>query len=201
MTKTVPSYEIKKGSLLQHVSRTCYRAQPLYFGRDGTNRYDDPNKHYGVLYLGPDFATALMESVFHKHKWTTTKNRPITLTEIEQRLVRLVGVRDQLQLANLTAPNVMAAQFGLNLGQLVSRRYGHTKRVSAAIYAMQTPAGTPLFDGILYPSRNNHPSNSIALFEHAAPKVKVIDDLDLSDHREWPDFVKTFGIGVMDDKS
>jgi hypothetical protein len=201
MTKTVPSYEIKKGSLLQHVSRTCYRAQPLYFGNDGANRYDDPNQHYGVLYLGLDLATALMESVFHKHKWSTSKKRSLTLTEVERRLVRVVGVLDNLQLANLTAPNVMAANFGLNLGQLVSRTYVHTKRVSATVHAMQTATGEPLFDGILYPSRNNYPSTSIALFNRAAAKVKVIDDLDLSDHREWPDFVHTFDIGIMDDKA
>lgn len=26
--------------LLQHVSRVAYRGTPLYYGRDGTNRYD-----------------------------------------------------------------------------------------------------------------------------------------------------------------
>ena len=201
MTGTVPPYGIFAGSLLQHVSRTCYRTHALHYGRDGTNRYDDPAQYFGVLYLGFDLPTALMESVFHKHKWTSSKKRPITLSEIASRLVRVAGVLEDIQLADLTAPNVMAASFGLNLGQLVSRRYGHTQRISATIYAMQTRNGAPLFDGILYPSRNNFPSTSIALFDRAASKLKVIDDIDLSDHRDWPAFVSAYGIDVVDDRS
>lgn len=197
----MPTCKINKGSLLQHVSRTCYRAQPLHYGRDGKNRYDAPDQNYGVLYLGFDLATALMESVFHKHAWTVSKKRPITLSEIGCRLVRVVGAMDNLELADLTAVNVMAASFGLNLGQLVSRRYNHTKRVSNQIHAMQTPSGKPLFDGILYPSRNNFPSKSIALFDRAAPKIKIVDEIDLDEHRDWPDFVTAFGIGVIDDRA
>lgn len=197
----MPSYKINKGSLLQHVSRACYRGKLLHYGRDGKNRYDDPDQNYGVLYLGFDLATALMESVFHKHNWTVSKKRPLTLAEIKSRLIRVVGAMDNLELADLTAVNVMAASFGLNLGQLVSRRYNHTKRVSAQMHAMHTPAGKPLFDGILYPSRNNFPSKSIALFDRAASKIKVIGEIDLDEHRDWPGFVKTFDIGVIDDRS
>src|SRR3546814_5425465 len=49
--------------------QTCALPISLYFGRSGTNRYDDPAGAYGMLYLGRDLPTALMESVFHKHQW------------------------------------------------------------------------------------------------------------------------------------
>jgi hypothetical protein len=75
----LPSFLIEAGELLQHVSRVVYRDTPLHFGRDGTNRYDAPTRDYGVLYLGLDLPTALMESVFHKHQWDRETERSITL--------------------------------------------------------------------------------------------------------------------------
>ena len=65
-TSEVPQTTIAAGQLLQHISRVAYRGTPLYFSRDGANRYDSPGMSYGVFYLGFDLPTALMESVFHK---------------------------------------------------------------------------------------------------------------------------------------
>ena len=59
--------------------------------------------------------------------------------------------------------------------------------------------GQALFDGVLYPSRNNYPAKSIALFERAGAKVGVIEDIDLVDHVDWPRFVVTYRIGVEPD--
>jgi len=156
---------IAPGELLQHVSRVAYRGEPLYYGRDGTNRYDDPIRNYGVLYLGRDLPTALMESVFHKHQWDRDTRRSIALAEVQSRLVRAVGVVNDLQLADLTAKGVMAGHFGLTLEQLASRDYTHTQQISVQVHAMVDADNVPLFDGVLYPSRNNYPSTSIALFE------------------------------------
>jgi hypothetical protein len=195
----LPTFRIDAGELLQHVSRIEYRGAQLHYGRDGDNRYDDPAQNYGVLYVGRDLPTALMESVFHKHEWLKDPKRSIALAEIRKRLVRAVGVLDNLYLADLTAPGVMAGYFGLNLQQLTIRDYIHTQEVSAQVHSMQTKDGRPSFDGILYPSRNNFPASSIALFDRAAKKVKVIEDIDLVDHVEWPRFVTDYRIGVVPD--
>ena len=193
----VPRQRIDRGELLQHVSRVVYRGEPLYYGCDGTNRYDAPAKDYGVLYLGRDLPTALMESVFHKHKWDQDIERSITLAEVQSRLVRAVGVVDDLQLADLTAKGIMAGYFGLTLEQLASRDYTHTQQVSAQVHAIPDADSVPLFDGVLYPSRNNYPSASIALFERAQGKVQLVDDINLPDHVEWPGFVENYQIGVV----
>jgi hypothetical protein len=199
VSSDLPSFLIDAGELLQHVSRAAYRGEPLYYGRGGTNRYDDPARAYGVLYLGRDLPTALMESVFHKHQWLADTKRPIALKEVQSRMVRAVGVLDDLRLADLTAPGVMAGHFGLNLEQLASRDYTHTQQVSAQVHAMLGDDGLPLFDGVLYPSRNNYPGASIALFERAKAKVSVIEDIDLVDHVDWPRFVAAYRIGVEPD--
>ena len=117
----IPIYLVPAGTLLQHVSRMQYRGSSLYYGNGGDCRYDDPLMDYGVLYLGFDLDTALMESVFHQHKWISGR-RAITTAEIAQRLVRAVGILQDMRLADLTAPNVMASALGLNLHQMTSRR-------------------------------------------------------------------------------
>lgn len=185
------------GELLQHVSRTKYRAHPLYFGFNAANRFDAADKSYGVLYLASDLATALMESVFHAHRWHVQSRRTISLAEVQGRMVRAVGVRRDLLLADLTAPGVMAQHFGLNLSQLSSRRYRHTQKVSAAVHAMVDKDAKPCFDGVFYPSRNNYPGACIALFDRAAHKLQVIDDIDLVEHVDWPRFVHDFRVGIL----
>nr|WP_285427208.1 RES family NAD+ phosphorylase [Rahnella sp. CG8] len=196
----MPTFRIDAGQLLQHVSRITYRGSPLYYGRDGTNRYDDPAKTYGVLYLGRDLPTALMESMFHKHQWLAATKRSVALKEVRSRLVRAVGVDEELRLADLTAPNVMAGYFGLNLEQLSSRNYTHTQGVSARVHKLSGgDDDAPLFDGVLYPSRNNYPSASIALFDRAREKIRVSADIELVDHVDWPEFVADYQIGVEPD--
>ncbi len=196
MSVALPTLRIIGAELLQHVSRVAFRGKPLYYGRDGTNRYDDPAQRYGVLYLGRDLSTALMESVFHKHQWDRDFTRSIALAEVHDRLVRAVGVREMLCLADLTAPGVMAGFFGMPLEQLACRDYAHTQLVSGKVHAMKNANGAPVFDGILYPSRNNYPGTSIALFDRAETKVMVVDDIDLPDHADWPGFVERYDIGV-----
>jgi len=94
LSHELPSFLINAGELLQHVSRSVYRGRPLFYGRSGTNRYDDSARTYGVLYLGRDLPTALMESVFHKHQWLEDTKRSIALKEVQARMVRAVGVMD-----------------------------------------------------------------------------------------------------------
>lgn len=197
MSRQPTPRRVAAGQLLQHVSRSIYRGTALHFGRTATNRYDDPQCAWGVLYLGFDLATALMESLFHRHQWLTDPGRGVALQEVQSRIVRAVGVLEDVHLADLTAPGVMAACFGLNLEQLASRDYTHTQRISSTIHAMRTKEGHPLFDGILYPSRNNYPGQSIALFERAKAKVCVVADIDLTDHTDWPHFVATYEVAII----
>ena len=108
-------------------------------------------------------------------------------------MVRAIGVLEPLSLADLTAPGVMASQFGLNLSQLASRRYVHTQRIAALVHALAEPDGAPRFDGVLYPSRNNHPAPCAALFDREHAKLSRVDDIALRDHVDWPSFLKTVG--------
>lgn len=196
-TPDVPSRIIPAGELLQHVSRSAYRGTALHFGRSGGNRYDDRALRFGTIYVGFDLATALMESVFRQHRWNRRAQRVIARTEVYARMVRAIGVLEPLSLADLTAPGVMASQFGLNLSQLASRRYVHTQRIAALVHALAEPDGAPRFDGVLYPSRNNHPAACAALFDRAAEKLLLVDDIALRDHVDWPSFLTSYQVFVL----
>lgn len=197
MIRAIPAKVIPVNTLTQHVSWTRYKAEPPYFGRGAAHRYDAPDKSYGVLYLGPDLATALMESVFHKHQWATVKKRTVSQTEVALRMVRFVNVQTDLYLADLAAPNVVASQFGMNLAQLASRRYDRLQKISKTIHDLPGVAAQPRFDGIYYPSRNNPAASCIALFDRASHKVAVALDEELSKHKDWPLFVTTFQIAIV----
>ncbi|MCW5663635.1 MAG: RES family NAD+ phosphorylase [Piscinibacter sp.] len=196
-TPDVPSRIIPAGELLQHISRSAYRGTALHFGRSGGNRYDDRTLRFGTLYVGFDLATALMESVFRQHRWSRRAKRVITRTEVYARMVRAIGVLEPLSLADLTAPGVMASQFGLNLSQLASRRYVHTQRIASLVHALAERDGAPRFDGVLYPSRNNHPAACAALFDRAAAKLSLVDDIALRDHADWPSFLTRYQVFVL----
>lgn len=196
-TSDVPARIVPAGELLQHVSRAAYRGSPLHFGRLGVNRYDDPVRRFGTLYVGFDLATALMESVFRQHRWSRRAKRVITRTEVYSRMARVIGIIEPLSLADLTAPGVMASQFGLNLAQLASRRYVYTQRIATLVHELAEPGGAHRFDGVLYPSRNNHPATCAALFDRAASKLSLIDDIALRDHVDWPGFLTTYQVVVL----
>src|SRR3546814_16048651 len=103
-------------------------------------------------------------------------------------MVRAVGVMDDVLLADLTAPGVMAGYFGLNLEQLASRDYTHTQQVSAQVHAMLGDDGPALFDGVLYPSRNNYPAKSIALFERRSEERRVGNECVSTCISRWSPF-------------
>lgn len=193
----IPPKLIVQSVLLQHVSWKPYLGKPLFYGRGAASRYGASDNSYGVLYLAHDLSTALMESVFHKHQWHKVKRRTVSQVEVDQRLVRFVEVTADLRLADLTAPNVVASQFGMNLAQLTSRRYAALQAISKSIHGLSAASGQPSFDGINYPSRNNPSASCIALFDRASHKVSVALDADLTRHRDWPPFVSAFRIAVI----
>jgi hypothetical protein len=191
----IPVHTVLAGTIQQHVSRLIYKGTQLHFGTEKQSRYDDPKQVYGVLYLGFDLDTALMESVFHKHNWSRGR-RTISSLEVAGRIVRIVGVKQDLRLANITADGVMASVLGLNLAQLSSRQYGHTRRLSAWIHDNLDVSGQE-YDGILYPSRNNFPANCVALFSRASHKIVLSRDIELVRHADWAGFIKQHKVGIV----
>ena len=117
------------------------------------------------------------------------------LAEVQRRMIRAIGVLSDLTLCDLASPGAAVKAFGWDAARLAVRNGPRTRDLSAQIARLKTKAGQP-FDGIVYLSRNNPGDKCIALFEHAANKILVIDDIRLDDHRDWPAFVTQYEIAV-----
>ena len=144
-------------------------------------------------------ATALMGRCFTKHQWLADEALD-RAEKVQSRMVRAVGVMDDVLLADLTAPGVMAGYFGLNRNSWPAATT-RTQQVSAQGACDASEMTARCCSTVLYPSRNNYPAKSIALFERCQRARSELSsrDIDLVDHVDWPRFVATYRIGVEPD--
>lgn len=134
------------------------RRDPLFFGRTGQWRYDDPERRYGVLYVAAGLEGAFVEGCLHDA--TVGTSTPL-LSErfLEQRCVAKIRFAGRLRLVDLTGPGLAAigADARLCVGD-----YRIAQLWSRAIWRHpQQP------DGVLYLSRHNPKILCAAVFDRA----------------------------------
>ncbi|MDX2436839.1 MAG: RES family NAD+ phosphorylase [Acidobacteriota bacterium] len=134
------------------------RRHPLFFGRTGQWRYDDPNNTYGVLYVAADFEGAFIEGCLHDTAVGTTT--PL-LSEryLRKRCVSKISFAGRLKLVDLSGPGLAAigADARLCVGD-----YRVAQRWSRALWSHPRQP-----DGILYLSRHNPSIVCAAVFDRA----------------------------------
>lgn len=140
---------------------------PIFFGRSGTNRWDAPDKSYGVMYAGETWQAAFMESVLHE----PSKKRVLE-SELEKRSISLVKTSTALRLVDLSDGTVLR---GLELTESDTKAfpYAAPQGISKAIYT----AGWNIH-GIRYASRLEPRLTCLALFDFPEDLIYV-HDLDL----------------------
>lgn len=148
------------------------------------------------MYLAEELEVAVLESVFHKAKWTERKKRLLTRAELNDMVVRLVRTEAELVVADVFGNPTITRSLGYNRAQMFSRRYGPTQRISALVRNERDAANLPAFDGIVYPSRNAISGECLAAFDHAAMRLRLVHDAPLSTHIDWKAFVKNHGVVV-----
>lgn len=141
-----------------------------YFGRWGTNRFDDPNpdaaSRYGTCYLGASLAVAVAETVLHDRK--PIKSWFVVELAVIKRLYVVLFAGSPLVLADLTGAELKRA--GGHAALTGACSYKTTRKWSAAVHAH-----LDLVDGFLYMSRHKNDEKAVVLFDRAAHKVKVKD--------------------------
>jgi hypothetical protein len=201
-----PIHVLPRAALLQHTSWVQYAGSPLYFGRARSNRYDAPDGSYGVLYVAEALDTCLMESVFHQNEWATQAVRSIARSRIEQTIVRFIQPQRDLRLFDLSTHGAATRSFGLNLNDLTTRDYAALQGISKAVEAMEAGSPDLRFDGLRYASRNLTGAHCMALFDrsslHGTPdaflsELRLLADVPLVRHRDWPSFVRDYGVAVL----
>jgi len=150
----------------------------LGFNKNSESRFSDPRAasgkaRYGVIYLSPDFATCVAETIVRDRKNATPGLLPMSRQQaVDDWQVFEINAVRPLRLVNLN--NMGMFWHGVPTDILRSSNQTMAQKLSRAIYEN---AGA--FDGILYQSRFLM-AECIAVFDRAIPKLQVAKSQPLS---------------------
>lgn len=137
---------------------------PLYFGRTGRNRFDDPQGGYGVLYAARDPFGAFIETFGQQ-----TGARTVGVGELRMRCLTEFYPSAPLSLVDLCSEGCLA-RIGAD-SRLFAGSRAVARQWSRAIY--EHPDRLRVH-GILYPARHDHTRSAVALFDrHGLPRLEV----------------------------
>ena len=142
--------------------------EPLFFGRSGMKRFDDPRGEYGVLYAATDPYGSFVET------FGQLRTHPISSSELKRKGLARLMVRNRLGLVDLAAPGALAHLSADS--RLFAADYEIAQLWSRAFY--EYPLAR--LDGLLYPARHDHTRTSIAIFDRA-------EGIELVERHHWYD--------------
>jgi len=134
---------------------------PLYFGRAGDNRFDDPEGRYGVCYAARSLEGAFAETCLREVGATL-----VPLSHLAGRSVTVLtaAAKLQLRLVQLHGPGLA--------------RLGATAAVSSGTYDVSQPWSRAIHehpsnvDGIVYRSNHDNGELCVALFERCRRRLR-----------------------------
>jgi hypothetical protein len=140
------------------IGATLYRMHargksPVFFGRTGGNRFDSPDRTYGVLYAGLDEHCSFIETFGQ-----STGIRTVTEAALEARHLAHLNLLRPLTLIDLSNSGGLA-RVGAD-SRLFSGSHAVAQRWSAALRGHPSNP-----DGILYPARHDAARNACAIYE------------------------------------
>lgn len=184
------NFSLPDGGLWHRIHPKGKRAE-YYGGKDETtNRWDDPQQEYGVLYVADEFRGAFVE-VYSDIFVGEDRLRLIEPASLEVRSYSTLEQTDTFTLVDLRDDNFL--QLGLDK-TIFTGDHEVARRWSRAFFEYSSD-----IDGILYPSRVTAGLN-LALFDRASEKVASRDNYGpLSDNRDLTDAVADeYGV-IIDD--
>lgn len=125
---------------------------PVFFGRTGLNRFDDPEGEYGVLYAAEDTFGAFIE-VYGRDPGLNL----VAETDLRRRVISELAVEGGLRLVDLTGPG--------------TARIGATGAISTDPHALVRPWSRAIYehpsspDGIYYRLKHDLGRKGVAIFD------------------------------------
>lgn len=141
----------------------------IHFAKDGVNRFDDPQRKHGVLYVAGDFYGAFIETL----GWSTG-SRNISEKALSVRRLAKVISSEPLRFIDLTGSGL--AHIGAD-GEICTGRDRYLSQLWS--HALWRHPAQP--DGIRYISRHDPQRNCYALFEQNVAKLEVTNFGSLND--------------------
>lgn len=162
---------------------------PIFFGRTGANRFDSPDKTFGVLYVGRDEFCAFIETFGHD-----TGTRVVTRIALEQRHFSYLRNKNALTLIDLASSGALA-RLGAD-SRLFSGSHAIAQRWSAALHL-----SFPEASGLLYPARHDPARYACALFDLPASALEATPSGSLLDPQHVPllaEILDRYDFGLID---
>jgi hypothetical protein len=125
---------------------------PLYFGKGGAHRFDDPEQKYGVLYAGVDLSGALPEVFGNRVRYGA-----ISIKELQTAQVSQIVAARAARFVDITGAGLLALSAD---ARLAAGDYDVAQPWSRGFH--EHPDAP---DGILYRARTNPGCLSVAFFE------------------------------------
>lgn len=135
------------------------RLDALWYSVGRSNRFDDPEAGFGVLYMGESPEVAVLETLVRG-----STNCVVDLQEWNARSVSRIRLEEDLQLLQFEGSRLPA--FGIGAERAHAATYDECRQLSATLHA-----AVPGVDGIQFRSRWNPSQLCWALFNRAAHKV------------------------------
>ena len=132
----------------------------VHFGTSGDNRFDDPERRYGVCYAARSLEGAFAETCLRE-----VGARLVPLARLAGRSVTMLRVEGDLRLVELHGPGLA--------------RLGATAAVSSGTYDVSQPWSRALHghpanvDGIVYRSNHDNGELCVALFERCRDRLRA----------------------------
>jgi hypothetical protein len=145
---------------------------PAFWGATGRNRFDAPERQFGVLYAATDRHAAFIET------YGDAFARTITTNSLTNRGWAFISPTRALRLIDLCGPGL--ATIGAD-ERLCSGEHAVAQQWSLALW--QHPASA---DGLCYRARHDPSRTSVALFDRAQSDVRVIRHGGLMDAAHRP---------------
>jgi hypothetical protein len=181
-TRTLPIDILPAGTAFFRIHRVEFDA--LHFGRSGLNRFDDPERRFGVCYVARSIEGAFAETCLR-----TVGAALVSRAFLAERGFTEITAKAALRLARMHGPGLA--------------RLGATAAVTSGPYVLAQPWSRALHahpaavDGIAYRSNHDNGEFCAALFERCASRLRVGPSVGLmSDPSRLAALLDRYGVGL-----
>lgn len=152
-----------------------YKTNEPFFGRKGSNRFDDPLGEYGTCYCGNSLVVAIAESILHNELPRLGEHWIDVRRIMSAQVVRFPHATGTLRLAHFTGANL---RFLVGPSDIIGGLgpFCIPQAWSRALY--EHPQD---LDGIFYMSRHINDEAAVVVFERAQAKLGPAVYQDLPD--------------------
>lgn len=145
--------------------------QPVYYSVNARNRFDSPNKSFGVMYAAFDLTTCFAETITREKNRHPLNARGLAVSQAGDIAPRWVANLQALRPLKLVdATDVGLYNMGAEAGEFNSVHYALTTQP----WAMELFNRPELADGILYRSRFLNDRKAVAIFERGGDNVSIM---------------------------